>query len=107
MRRYSYESVLRSIGRVLDEAEVVGFTIRDTHDGLVVETQGRAFGREGDDALHLELRDLVDLIEWTSGEHEHESPRYERSYAHDEGTLRAVLRSQGHSRSRELVGAGH
>ena len=104
MRRYSYESVLRAVGRVLDEADVAGFAIRDTQDGLVVETQGRAFGREGDDALHLELRDLVELIEWTSGEGEHdrEAPRYERSYAHDDGTLRAVLRSH----SRELVGAG-
>ena len=47
MRTYSYESILRAVGRVLDEAEVAGFAIRDTRDGLVVETQGRAFGREG------------------------------------------------------------
>lgn len=99
MRRYSYESILRAVGRVLDEAEVAGFAIRDTHNGLVVETQGRTFGREGGQ-LHLELRDLVELIEWTSDERERETPRYERSYAHDEGTLRTILRS------RELVGAG-
>lgn len=100
MRTYSYESILRAVGRVLDEAEVAGFAIRDTQDGLVVETQGRAFGREGDDALQLGLRDLVELIEWTSGEREREIPHYERSYAHDEGTLRAILHS------RDLVGAG-
>jgi hypothetical protein len=85
---------------VLDEAEVAGFAIRNTQDGLVVETQGRAFGREGADALHLGLRELVDLIEWTSSERERDTPRYERSYDHDEGTLSTVLRS------RELVGAG-
>lgn len=102
MRRYSYECVLRAVGRVLDEAEVAGFAIRNTQDGLVVETQSQAFGREGADALHLGLRDLVELIEWTSAEHERETPRYERSYAHDEGTLRAVLRSRSH----DLVGAG-
>lgn len=103
MRRYSYESVLRAVGRVLDDADVTGFAIRNTQDGLVVETQGGAFDREGNDVLHLGLRDLVELIEWTTDEREHEreTPRYERSYAHDEGTLLAVLRR------RELVGAGH
>lgn len=99
MRTYSYESLLRAVGRVLDEAEADGFTIRDTQDGLVVETQSRALGLEGD-PLHLELRDLVELIAWTSSDRERESPRYERSYAHDEGTLRTILHS------RELVGAG-
>lgn len=99
MRTYSYESLLRAVGRVLDEAEAEGFAIRNTQDGLVVETQSRALAPEGV-PLHLELRDLVELIEWTSSARERETPRYERSYAHDEGTLRTVLRS------RELVGAG-
>ncbi len=99
MRTYSYESILRAVGRVLDEADAEGFTIRDTQDGLVVETQSRALGRE-DVPLHLGLRDLVELIDWTSAESEREAPRYELSYAHDEGTLRTILRS------RELVGAG-
>lgn len=99
MRTYSYESILRAVGRVLDEAEAAGFAIRDTGDGLVVETKGSAFGRE---EFHLGLSDLVELVEWASGEHEREIPRYERSYAHDEGTLRDVLRSH----SREFVGAG-
>lgn len=98
MRTYSYESILRAVGRVLDEAEVAGFAIHNTQDGLVVETESRAFGREGA-PIHLELRDLVELIEWTAGERERETPRYERSYAHDEGTLRTILHS------RELVGA--
>ncbi len=97
MRTYSYESILSAVGRVLDEAEAEGFAIRDTQDGLVVETRSRALAPEGD-ALHLDLRDLVDLIEWTSNERE--TARYERSYAHDEGTLRTILRN------RELVGAG-
>ncbi|MFI5271602.1 MAG: hypothetical protein ACHQ4H_01045 [Ktedonobacterales bacterium] len=97
MRKYSYESMLRAVGRVLDEAEVAGFAIREDAEGLVVETRERT-GAAGA-TLTLGLKDLVELIDWASSD-ETEPPRYERSYAHDEGTLRAVLQNG------ELVGAG-
>src|SRR5262249_6355361 len=38
MRKYSYESILRAVGQVLDEAEVRGFAIEDDEDGLMVRT---------------------------------------------------------------------
>jgi hypothetical protein len=96
MRKYSYESMLRAVGRVLDEAEVQSFAIRDEENGLLVET----FAGEGERelALNFSLGDLVELIELKSGADT--SPRYERSYAHDEDTLRTFLRHH------ELVGAG-
>lgn len=96
MRKYSYESMLRAVGRVLDEAEVRGFAIRDEENGLLVETFTDSGEREL--ALDFSLGDLVELIELRSGAAA--APRYERSYAHDEGTLRAFMRRH------ELVGAG-
>jgi hypothetical protein len=100
MRTYSNEKILRAVGRLLDEAEAAGFAVRDTREGLVIEIRGRAFGREGDESFQLGLRDLAELVEWSTSEQSKKSPRYERSYAHDEGTLRSVLHSH------ELVSAG-
>ena len=92
MRQYSYEGILRAVGRVLDEAEAKGFAIRDEENGLLVQT----FDDHGEPkySFNLGLADLADLVDQDM------APRYERSYAHDEGTLRQFLGR------RELVGAG-
>ncbi len=92
MRQYSYESILHAVGRVLDEAEARGFAIRDEENGLLVQT----FDERGEPAytFRLSLADLAELVD------RDEAPRYERSYAHDEGTLHQFLGR------RELVGAG-
>jgi len=92
MRKYSYESMLRGVGRMLDEAEMAGVAIRQEAAGLVVETVDRA-GDTGP-TLHFGLSDLVELMERTSGERESAEPRYERTYAHDEGTLQNFLRQR-------------
>jgi hypothetical protein len=96
MRKYSYESMLRAVGRVLDEAAIQSFAIRDEENGLLVETFAENGEREH--ALDFSLGDLAELVELKSGAEA--SPRYERSYAHDDGTLRAFMRRH------ELVGAG-
>ena len=92
MQKYSYEGILRAVGRVLDEAGAKGFAIRNEENGLLVQM----FDVQGETGytLNLDLADLAELVD------RDESPRYEHSYAHDEGTLRQFLGR------RELVGAG-
>jgi hypothetical protein len=90
MRKYSYESMLRAVGRVLDEAEMAGVGLRAEADSLVVETADQA-GNAGP-TLTFRLSDLVELIELKSGKPENAEPHYERTYAHDEGTLETFLR---------------
>lgn len=87
MRKYSCESILRTVGRVLDEADAKSFAIRDTENGLRVET----FDRDGKQKLVLDfgLADVAELVEMKSGADAY--PSYERSYAHDEGTLHQFL----------------
>ena len=87
MHRYSCESILGAVGRVLDEAGVRRFSIRNMEDGLLVETF------MGDDeqrlALNVGLPDLVELVENTP--RNDRAPHYERGYGRDEGTLRSFL----------------
>lgn len=92
MRKYSYEGILRSVGRVLDEAGAKGFAIRDNENGLLVQT----FDEQGNPAytFNFDLADLVELLD------QNEAPRFERRYTQDEGTLHQFLGR------RELVGAG-
>ncbi|HKV85692.1 MAG TPA: hypothetical protein VJN88_14155 [Ktedonobacterales bacterium] len=93
MQRYSCESLLGAVGRVLDEADVRRFSITDVENGLLVET----FDGEQQLALNFGLPDLVELVDKTS--RDDRAPNYERSYGRDESTLRAFL--ERHS----LVGA--
>ena len=51
MRKYSYESILRAVGRVLDDAEARSFAIRDEENGLLVET----FDGVGKRRINIEL----------------------------------------------------
>jgi hypothetical protein len=96
MQNYSCESILGAVGRVLDDARVRRFAIRDAEDGLIVET----FDSNGDPQLtiNVDLSDLANLVEQTS--RMDAAPRYERSYGHDESTLTAFLERH------MLVGAG-
>jgi hypothetical protein len=99
MRKYSYESILSAVGRVLDEADARSFAIRDEENGLLVQT----FGDNGSPDLRLDfdLADLIELVERKS--YGIDASTYERGYAHDnhhDDTLRHFLAR------RELVGAG-
>lgn len=95
MGKYSYEGILRAVGRVLDEAEAKRFAISDSDDGLRVETFDEQGERQLDVKLGLgDLAEIVDVVGSTGDE-----PHFEHSYAHDEGTLHSFLRR------REMVGA--
>lgn len=96
MRKYSYESILSAVGRVLDEADARSFAIRDGENGLLVQT----FDADGapDLKLDFDLADLVELVERTSPVAD--AATYKRGYAHDDDTLRHFLARH------ELVGAG-
>jgi hypothetical protein len=87
MRKYSYESLLRAVGRVLDQAEARRFTIRDSQDGLAVET----FDDQDDPSLilSLDIPELAQLLDWADATAE--QPHYERASASDEGTLHHFL----------------
>jgi hypothetical protein len=61
---YSYESILRAVGQVLDDAGVQHMTLRETSDGLMVE--GRYY--DGADYQQLlTLSDLCSLIDSNEG----------------------------------------
>ena len=96
MRKYSYESILRTVGRVLDEADAKSFAIQDTENGLRVET----FDSDGKQEVVLDfgLADVVELVDMKSATDSY--PSYDRSYAHDEGTLHQFLERH------QLVGVG-
>jgi hypothetical protein len=62
---YSYESILRAVGQVLDHTGVKGIALRETETGLVIE----GINREGQTHVQLtyDLSDLADLIDRTEG----------------------------------------
>lgn len=99
MRKYSYESILGSVGRVLDSADARSFAVREDADGLLLET----FDGEGAQqyAVKLSLADLVELVEWSERDSAREAEREQFATigARDEGALAHLLGS------RELVGA--
>jgi hypothetical protein len=85
MKRYSYESILRAVGQVLDEADVRSFAIADDENGLVV--RARAAENEPELTVNFELADLVALLD--SRDIVAALPRHERAY--NEGTLHEFL----------------
>jgi hypothetical protein len=99
MRKYSYESILRAVGRVLDDAEARSFTIRDEENGLLVET----FDGVGKPALTLnfDVADLAKLIDHqvppTAAD---DNSHYDLAYVHEESSLQKLLNRH------ELIGAG-
>jgi hypothetical protein len=102
MRKYSYESILRAVGRVLDLAEAERFAVRNTDDGLLVEANGTNSTPMN---LNLDIPELAQLLDWAAKGHT-EAPRYERASASDEGTLQEFLmrHARKSERTRELVG---
>lgn len=62
---YSYESILRAVGRVLDQSGVTAVTLRETESGIIVE----GVNQLGHTQVRLvyDLADLVQLIEQTEG----------------------------------------
>jgi len=86
MRTYSYENILRAVGQVLDDAHARDFVVREEDDGLSLEvTDGHGERLSFD----FTLGDLVKLTELKASKGD--EPHYERSYAHDEDTLRHFL----------------
>lgn len=62
---YSYESVLRAVGQVLDDAGVHHITLRETSDGLMAE------GQFHDQTIYqhlFSLGELCHLIDSTEGQ---------------------------------------
>ncbi len=57
---FTYEGILRAVGRVLDESGVKGFSIREADDGLLIEGTNGA----GEPQLHARysIGDLYDLV---------------------------------------------
>jgi hypothetical protein len=99
MRKYSYESILRAVGRVLDDAEARSFAIREEENGLLVET----FDSVGQHALtlNLDVADLARLIDHhVPSTAVDDNSRFDLAYVHEESSLRKVLNRQ------ELIGAG-
>jgi hypothetical protein len=87
MRQDSYETILRAVGRILDQAQTSKFSVTSSESGLVVE----AFDETGERSLGdtLSIDELVQLTDWIA--ETSETPRYERASAADEGTLEHFL----------------
>jgi hypothetical protein len=85
MSKYSYESILRAVGQVLDAAEARGFAIHDDVDGLVVRTS--TVHHESVLTLKFGLADLVELLDHQASAEM--PPHSERRY--NEGTLLEFL----------------
>lgn len=99
MRKYSYESILRAVGRVLDDAEARSFAIRDDEKGLLVETYDAAGKRAL--TLNFDVADLVKLIdEHVPAAERDDTSRYDLAYVKEESSLQKLLNR------RELIGAG-
>jgi hypothetical protein len=105
MRQDSYETILRAVGRILDQAEAQRFSVRSSESGLVVD----AFDASGEKSLGetLDLGELVQLVDWVHTTSE--TSEYVRASAADAGTLEQFLRERQvaskESREGELVGA--
>jgi hypothetical protein len=93
---FSYESILRAVGQVLDQISVKSIAIHEEEDGLFVE------GYNGEGQLqvqmHYEIGSLYDLVCRSEEQVEEHS---EREKAETEGTLHRFLADH----QRELVGA--
>ncbi len=62
---YSYEGIMRAVGRVLDQTDVREISMHETDEGLVIE----GVNREGNAHVRLTygLGDLCDMIDRTEG----------------------------------------
>ena len=89
---FSYASILRAIGQVLDQIGVKSISIQEEEDGLFVE------GFDGDGQLQVQARyDIAGLYDLLSSSAEEKTAEYPTA---DAGLLRRFLVEH----DRELVG---
>jgi hypothetical protein len=90
MRQDSYETILRAVGRILDQAQASHFNLTSSESGLMVE----AFDATGARSLGatLNVGELIQLTDWVA--ETSETPHYERASASDEGTLEHFMRQR-------------
>jgi hypothetical protein len=93
---FSYASILRAVGQVLDQVGVKRIAIHDEEDGLFVE------GFDSDGHLSVQLRyDIASLYDLVSRSEDAVDGRDEQVVSEVEGTLHRFLAEH----KRELVGA--
>lgn len=63
---YSYESILRAVGQVLDQSGVEGVALRETDDGVILE--GVSQNGKTQVRMTYDLADLCDLIDRSEGD---------------------------------------
>jgi hypothetical protein len=90
MRQDSYETILRAVGRILDQAQASHFSLTSSERGLMVEAFDASGARSLDATLNV--GELVQLSGWVA--ETSEPPHYERASASDEGTLEHFLRQR-------------
>jgi hypothetical protein len=101
MRQDSYETILRAVGRILDQAHAQRFSVTSSEHGLVVEAYDESGEKSFGDTL--DVGELVQLSDWI--EARSETSGYARASAANEGILEQFLREREESRQGELVGA--
>ena len=91
---FTYEGILRAVGRMLDESGVKSISIHEDENGLVIEGKNSA----GQSQLHLryDVEDIYHLVM------RQEAPEEPEIFSREDG---AELRRLLASHSRELVGA--
>jgi hypothetical protein len=105
MRQDSYETILRAVGQILDQAQASHFNVTSSESGLMVE----AFDATGVRSLGatLNVGELVQLVDWVHATSE--TSQYAHASAAMEGALEQFLSERQvaseESRERELVGA--
>ena len=93
---FSYASILRAVGQILDQISVKSFAIREEEDGLFVE------GFNGEGQLQVQMRyDIASLYDLISRSEEQVEEHGELETAEYEGTLHRFLADH----DRQLVGA--
>lgn len=93
---FSYASILRAVGQVLDQISVKSIAIREEEDGLFVE------GYNGEGQLQVQMRyDIASLYDLVSRSEQQVEEYSERAPAENEGLLHRFLADH----KRELVGA--
>jgi len=93
---FSYASILRAVGQMLDQVGVKSIAIHEEEDGLFIE----GFNSEGQ--LQVQMRyDIAGLYDLVARAEHLVEERKQLTSVEDEGTLRRFLADH----KRELVGA--
>jgi hypothetical protein len=93
---FSYASILRAVGQVLDQISVKSIAIHEEEEGLFVE------GYNGEGQLQVQMRyDIAGLYDLVCRSEERVEEHSERVTAENEGILHRFLADH----KRELVGA--